>query len=665
MTQRTSDDPGNESFDIARALLDLSIGTASQGATSQDLVNATQKYTTPQKQEIRDIPTATFITPTKQDVERQVDSLATTGVTNNTCLVVLQDSCELHKFSRNIRQKDLETIVERPQRTKAAILGIINAKARLENAGRPSLDILHSQRIGNLGDAAVEDVHGLIYPQDLLRMSHKVEEKLAKGDLEISQDLPYGDLYLAPRSIDALNGCIGALYDGMDALFAVPKSPDNPLTSLNRSYNSVHVCIRPPGHHAAEISPCGFCWINNVHIAIAYARRHHGIKRAAILDFDLHHGDGSQSIAWSINETTPSAIGYYSLHDIYSFPCEAGNVDKIKEASVNISAHGHNIHNIALEPFKDLDDFDRLYQSKYSKLFEAAEEYLAEGSAKGEKSLICISAGYDASEHESAAMQRHAVSVPTTFYERFTRDATALAQKYCKSKIFSVMEGGYGDRAIVSASTAHLIGLVQESVRDEMISSCYNLAALQILEKNYLKKVRRGRDSGLIDGVRDPWLVRMDVLRDNHLNVPISENTKVEGEQLILADLQRMTLRDRKPRSTPVATPRAVKATPKSTPFKSNEGHASVRNSKPSTSWKATSVSDDVHVSNSQPVVHNVNAQSAAFLREPVIKPEAMQSLSIDGTHRKRTPSAEREVVEAQPEQPSTIDRNIYDFVVE
>lgn len=191
-----------------------------------------------------------------------------------SCLVIMQKACDHHKFSRKLRQRDLDNIVERPERTKAALLGILSAKALMELSGARAVDLKYCQREGAFTDKAVTDVHGSVYPQELLHMLQNAGDRLRNNQLEIPSALPTDDLYLAEKSQEALIGCLGALYDGIDNLFGV------------EHYLRVHVCLRPPGHHAGEDTPCGFCWINNVHVAIAYARQKYDVRRAAILDFD-------------------------------------------------------------------------------------------------------------------------------------------------------------------------------------------------------------------------------------------------------------------------------------------------------------------------------------------------------------------------------------------
>lgn len=198
------------------------------------------------------------------------------------------------------------------------------------------------------------------------------------------------------------------------------------------------------------------------------------------MDFDLHHGDGSQSIAWTLNELANSPntslkktagihvpqIGYFSLHDINSYPCEYGDTEKIKNASLNIESHGQFIQNMHLKAYRRADDFWEMYENRYSGIISKAREFLSTASVSKPKKNgrefkagLFLSAGFDASEHESDGMQRHQVNVPTGFFARFTSDAVALAEQYCGGRVLSVLEGGYSDRALITGVFAHLAGL--------------------------------------------------------------------------------------------------------------------------------------------------------------------------------------------------------------
>ncbi|KAI6779762.1 Histone deacetylase-like protein [Emericellopsis cladophorae] len=276
-----------------------------------------------------------------------------------------------------------------------------------------------------------------------------------------------GDLYLCAESLDAIEGALGAVCEGIDAVFG---------PGPNRAF----VGVRPPGHHCSAAHPSGFCWVNNVHVGIMHAAMNHGLTHAAMIDFDLHHGDGSQAITWAHNARANTAtknavawkktsIGYFSLHDINSYPCEGGDENKVKNASLCIdNAHGQSIWNVHLQPWGSEEEFWELYESKYAVILEKTRNYLKHQAERlrslgqAPKAVIFISAGFDASEWESAGMQRHAVNVPTAFYARISQDMVKLAGEEglgVDGRVVSVLEGGYSDRALFSGTCSHLCGL--------------------------------------------------------------------------------------------------------------------------------------------------------------------------------------------------------------
>lgn len=417
-------------------------------------------------------------------------------------LAIIHDSCYGHRYSRPRTSKGtLSTIVERPERLHASILGLSTAYVRLGGRHvegciplRPELDvklippppfhIKKSSRSMPLSSPAVTQVHGQRWMEELQLMCESAEEKLATNGKELARPATYGresdgspspqlhegDLYLCKDSLNALEGCLGGVCEGVDSVLGAGPA--------KRAF----VCIRPPGHHCSATYPSGFCWLNNVHVGIQHAAMTHGLTHAAIIDFDLHHGDGSQSVAWNHNRkatTLPKfaayhrkiPIGYYSLHDINSYPCEMGDEDKVRNASLCIeNAHGQSIWNVHLEEWKNLPEFWRLYQSRYLVLLEKARRFLMSHTQKLKelhngprpKAAIFVSAGFDASEWEGSGMQRHKVNVPTSFYAKFTTDIISLAEEDelgVEGRVISVLEGGYSDRALTSGVLGHMCGL--------------------------------------------------------------------------------------------------------------------------------------------------------------------------------------------------------------
>ncbi|KAI1258569.1 hypothetical protein F5Y18DRAFT_342063 [Xylariaceae sp. FL1019] len=412
-------------------------------------------------------------------------------------IVLLHDDCYGHRFSRPRSSKTLlSTIVERPERIQASVLGVSMAYVRMgerhcdgNHPIHPDLDpatlptipfrIHKTARKVAITSTAVTNVHGTKWMHELKTMCDGAEAKLAANSnelrrLDVNQSpdaaapaqLHQGDLYLCAESLNAFEGALGAVCEAVDVVFS--KTP----------HKRAFVAVRPPGHHCSADFPSGFCWVNNVHVGIMHGILNHGLTHAAIIDFDLHHGDGSQAIAWQHNKRglaknaaawKKTSIGYFSIHDINSYPCEYGDEDKVKNASLCIdNAHGQNIWNVHLQEWKSDVEFWKLYQSKYSILLEKTRNYLRSqterfrASGQVPKAAIFLSAGFDASEWEGSGMQRHKVNVPTEFYARLTRDVVLIASEEglgVDGRVISVLEGGYSDRALCTGVLSHVSGL--------------------------------------------------------------------------------------------------------------------------------------------------------------------------------------------------------------
>ncbi|KAM3506629.1 hypothetical protein MY11210_007477 [Beauveria gryllotalpidicola] len=453
-----------------------------------------------QAEEQKPPPTAASVAADYFRAEMQIHHGPQATLPSET-VVILHDAVYGHRFSRPRTSRNaLSTIVERPERVKAAVLGVslayvrlgdrhdqgayqVHPKAKIHEIPKIPFRIRKSTRSVPLTSAAVTNVHGTKWMEELKIMCDTAESKLALGGKDLSrpdnierdqpaQPLHEGDLYLCAESLNAMEGALGAVCDGVDAVFSPAPAP-------RRAF----VAVRPPGHHCAAAHPSGFCWVNNVLVGIMHGALTHGLTHAAIIDFDLHHGDGSQAIVWQHNARANAAtknvqqwkktsIGYFSLHDINSYPCEMGDEDKVKNASLCIdNAHGQSVWNVHLHSWKTEKEFWDMYESKYSVIVEKTRAYLkgqarklrAEG--KEPKAAIFFSAGFDASEWESAGMQRHQVNVPTEFYARLSQDVVKIANEqglHVGGRVISVLEGGYSDRALCSGVFSHLSGLVSD-----------------------------------------------------------------------------------------------------------------------------------------------------------------------------------------------------------
>jgi histone deacetylase HOS3 len=395
--------------------------------------------------------------------------------------------------------------MERPERILASVLGISAAYVRLgerhcegsnpphphQNPERVPFKIRKTSRLVDITSSVVTNVHGVKWMEELKLLCVNAERKLATTAMELSREGPNvpgqppkaefhsGDLYLCAESLNAFQGALGGVLDAVDAVFQG--------TSMGTGPSRAFVCVRPPGHHCSADFPSGFCWINNVHVGIEHAITEYGLTHAAIIDFDLHHGDGSQSITWernkkvrNLHKNTPNwkktSIGYFSLHDINSYPCEDGEDSKVQAASLCIdNSHGQSIWNIHLESWSTIEEFWSIYEDKYLMLLEKTRQFLKHHTNRLKnstnhptpKAAIFLSAGFDASEWETSGMQRHAVNVPTEFYARFTRDVVRLAEEAdtgVEGRVISVLEGGYSERALASGVFSHISGLTDGQV---------------------------------------------------------------------------------------------------------------------------------------------------------------------------------------------------------
>ncbi|KAK5095062.1 histone deacetylase [Exophiala xenobiotica] len=480
----------------------LSVRTAAPHQPQFRRASSNLNPATPLKTRLMERPQMTPTSVAKDYFSKELQAHSRTG---SNVVVFTHDACYGHRFARPRSTKAvLGSIVERPERIHATLLGASAAYVRLgqrhkdgkhgphpdREPATPPFALIKSSRSMPLTNPAVTAVHGTKWMDSLQVMCGSAEAKLAMGQKELARPIGHqrdakgtilpplhsGDLYLSAESLSALQGCLGGVCDAVDVVF-------QPDATARRAF----VCIRPPGHHCSADLPSGFCWLNNVHIGITYAAMNHGLTHAAIIDFDLHHGDGSQTITWDHNrdayniqnpKSAPShkktPIGYYSLHDINSYPCEYGDEDKIRNASTCLhTAHGQSIWNVHLESWRTHADFWKLYEAKYKILLEKATIFLRHHShtlrqtGVEPKAAVFLSSGFDASEWESPGMQRHQVNVPTDFYAKFTSDVVDMSRQAdlgVDGRIISVLEGGYSDRALTSGVMSHLCGLTQHTV---------------------------------------------------------------------------------------------------------------------------------------------------------------------------------------------------------
>jgi acetoin utilization deacetylase AcuC-like enzyme len=227
-----------------------------------------------------------------------------------------------------------------------------------------------------------------------------------------------GDTIVSPGSGDAALRAAGAAVAGVDAVCE------------GRARN-VFCAVRPPGHHAEADQSMGFCLFNNVAVAALHARVKHGLRRVAVIDFDVHHGNGTQHMF-----ERDADLFYASSHEWPLYP----GTGAAQEQGV-----AHNIVNAPLAGGAGGAEFRAAYTGK---ILPALDRVKPE--------LVIISAGFDAHENDPLAGLR----LHEDDYAWVTRALMEIARKYAKDRVVSCLEGGYDLDALAASSAAHVEALM-------------------------------------------------------------------------------------------------------------------------------------------------------------------------------------------------------------
>ena len=253
---------------------------------------------------------------------------------------------------------------------------------------------------------------------DLLRCHSGPYIDLVKREVEEGNStLSTGDVEISPKSYEAALRAAGAVLAGVDLV-------------MEDKTKTVFCVVRPPGHHACSEQGMGFCLFNNVAIGARYAQEKFGVKRVLIVDWDVHHGNGTQEIF----HTDPTVF-YFSTHQ---FPLYPGTGTAEERGAGTI----YNVP-IFVSP-KAREEVLRAY-----------EETLQIEMEKFQPELVMISAGFDAHQNDPLG----GLKLTTQDFVTLTESVKKVADTYAKGRTVSVLEGGYNLKAIAESSKAHVDAL--------------------------------------------------------------------------------------------------------------------------------------------------------------------------------------------------------------
>ncbi len=263
------------------------------------------------------------------------------------------------------------------------------------------------REIGSFDEKYIELTHSKKYLE-------KINQSFPKEDLVFLD----GDTIVSKGSKKAAYDAVGAIINAIDAV-------------MNQEFDNAFCVVRPPGHHAEKEQAMGFCIFNNVAVGATYLLEKYKLDKVAIIDFDVHHGNGTQDIFYNEKK-----VLYISSHQFPFYP-GTGSKDEIGKFN--------NILNIPLKAGTVSEEFFNSYKKVYDKLNEFRPQF------------ILLSAGFDAHKNDPLAN----VDLESRDYYILTKEIMKIAKKICSNKIVSILEGGYNLSAIEESAKYHVEALLE------------------------------------------------------------------------------------------------------------------------------------------------------------------------------------------------------------
>ena len=257
-------------------------------------------------------------------------------------------------------------------------------------------------------------------PLDVVALAHPMEYVEAIRDASPAEGMVQIDVdtSMSPGSFEAVLRGAGGAMRAVDEV-------------MNQKAANAFVAVRPPGHHAETARPMGFCLFNNVAIAARYAQNRYDIERAAIVDFDVHHGNGSQDIFWA-----DKSVMYCSTHEMPLYP-GTGSVSERGEHNTIVNA-----------PLRAGDGGDAFR--------EAFETVILPRLRAFKPDILVISAGFDAHTRDPLAN----LNLVEADFTWVTRKLMDIANDTAQGRIVSVLEGGYDLQGLSQSAAAHVTALM-------------------------------------------------------------------------------------------------------------------------------------------------------------------------------------------------------------
>jgi acetoin utilization deacetylase AcuC-like enzyme len=258
------------------------------------------------------------------------------------------------------------------------------------------------------------------FDKSLLEITHNsdyinfVEKSFPKQGLTFLD----GDTIISPGSKDATKDAVGSIIAAIDGV-------------ENKEFKNAFCAVRPPGHHAEKNKAMGFCIYNNVAVGAHYLLEKYKLKKVAIVDFDVHHGNGTQDIFYN-----DQRVLYVSTHQ---FPYYPGSGSEQEKGKFN------NIFNIPLTAGTNSEEYLNAYEFVLKKLKEFKPEF------------ILFSAGFDAHKDDPLAQ----LQLNSNDFYKLTKRTLELSKSCCDGKVVSILEGGYDLKALQESTEKHVDALLE------------------------------------------------------------------------------------------------------------------------------------------------------------------------------------------------------------